>query len=81
MKREPTSVPKPTPAELELLRVLWARGPSTVREVGHALGDGVQIGYTSVLKFLQIMTAKSLVRRDEEPSARTSTRYVSLPIT
>jgi predicted transcriptional regulator len=58
---------KPTDAELAILRVLWARGPSTVREVFDALGgEGV---YTTVLKLLQIMTDKSLVRRDE--SART----------
>jgi predicted transcriptional regulator len=60
---------KPTPAELELLRVLWARGSSTVREVFDALGAARQIGYTSVLKTLQIMTAKGLVRRDESARA------------
>ncbi|HEU4411967.1 MAG TPA: BlaI/MecI/CopY family transcriptional regulator [Polyangiaceae bacterium] len=67
MKRE--APPKPTPAELELLRVLWARGPSTVREVCEALGETKSVGYTSVLKFLQIMTAKGLVRRDEAQRA------------
>jgi BlaI family penicillinase repressor len=61
--------PRPTPAELELLRVLWARGPSTVREVYEALGETKAVGYTSVLKFLQIMTAKGLVRRDEAQRA------------
>jgi predicted transcriptional regulator len=54
---------RPTDAELAILRVLWARGPSTVRQVFDALGGaGV---YTTVLKLLQIMTDKGLVRRDE----------------
>ena len=58
---------KPTDAELAILRVLWSRGPSTVREVAAAMGrDGA---YTTILKLLQIMTEKRLVRRDE--SART----------
>ncbi|HEX4270344.1 MAG TPA: BlaI/MecI/CopY family transcriptional regulator [Rhizomicrobium sp.] len=62
MKRQP---PKPTASELEILRVLWSRGPSTVREVLEALSGGKSPGYTGVLKLLQIMTAKGSVRRDE----------------
>jgi BlaI family transcriptional regulator, penicillinase repressor len=58
---------KPTDAELAILRVLWTRGPSTVREVAGAMGR--EGAYTTVLKLLQIMTDKGLVRRDE--SART----------
>ncbi len=58
---------KPTDAELAILRVLWVRGPSTVRQVAETMGRTA--GYTTVLKFLQIMTEKGLVRRDE--SART----------
>ncbi len=58
---------KPTDAELTILRVLWSRGPSTVREVAADLGR--EEAYTTVLKLLQIMTEKRLVRRDE--SART----------
>ena len=58
---------KPTDAELAILRVLWSRGPSTVREVFDALGG--EGAYTTVLKLLQIMTDKRLVRRDD--SART----------
>jgi BlaI family transcriptional regulator, penicillinase repressor len=54
---------KPTDAELGILRVLWARGPSTVRQIGEVLGR--EIGYTTVLKLLQIMTGKRLVVRDE----------------
>ena len=66
MKQTPQ---KPTAAELEILRVLWSRGPSTVREVYEALSEKKAMGYTSVLKFLQIMTAKRTVRRDETQRA------------
>jgi predicted transcriptional regulator len=62
MKRTP---PKPTAAELEILHVLWDRGPSTVRDVLDALNEKKEMGYTGVLKLLQIMTAKGMVRRDE----------------
>jgi len=58
---------RPTDAELAILRVLWSRGPSTVREVAESMGR--EGGYTTVLKLLQIMTEKRLVTRDE--SART----------
>jgi predicted transcriptional regulator len=58
---------KPTDAELGILRVLWTRGPSTVRQIAEVLGR--ETGYTTVLKLLQIMTEKRLVVRDE--SART----------
>src|SRR5262245_34359130 len=58
---------KPTDAELSILRVLWMRGPSTVRQVTEALGRDT--GYTTILKLLQIMTDKGLVARDE--SSRT----------
>jgi predicted transcriptional regulator len=54
---------RPTDAELAILRVLWARGPSTVRDVAEALGR--QNSYTTVLKLLQIMTEKRLVLRDD----------------
>jgi predicted transcriptional regulator len=54
---------RPTDAELAILRVLWTRGPSTVRQVAEAMGR--EAGYTTVLKLLQIMTEKKLVRRDE----------------
>jgi len=58
---------KPTNAELDILRVLWARGPSTVRDVARALAR--EDAYTTVLKLLQNMTEKRLVVRDE--SSRT----------
>jgi predicted transcriptional regulator len=61
--------PRPTPAELEILRVLWERGPSTVREVQESLGAARAAGYTTVLKLLQIMSEKGLVTRDEAARA------------
>jgi len=64
-----TAAPKPTPAELEILRVLWSRGPSTVREVQEALGPERGAGYTTVLKLMQIMAEKGLVARDERARA------------
>ena len=60
---------KPTASELEILRVLWSRGPSTVREVHDALSSKKSMGYTTVLKLLQIMTAKGTVRRNETQRA------------
>jgi BlaI family transcriptional regulator, penicillinase repressor len=60
---------KPTASELEILRVLWSRGPSTVREVYDSLREKKTLGYTSVLKLLQIMTAKGTVRRNETQRA------------
>ena len=60
---------KPTASELEILRVLWARGPSTVRDVHEALSANKSLGYTTVLKLLQIMTAKGIVRRNETQRA------------
>ena len=60
---------KPTASELEILRVLWERGPSTVRDVHEELREKKDLGYTTVLKLLQIMTAKGTVRRNEEQRA------------
>ena len=57
--------PRPTDAELAILRVLWARGPSTVRQVHDVLGRERAAAYTTALKLLQIMTEKGLVDRDE----------------
>jgi len=59
----------PTAAELEILQVLWTRGPPTVREVHEELSSGRPTGYTTTLKMLQIMAEKDLVRRDEKPRA------------
>jgi len=63
------SLQKPTAAELQILQVLWDRGASTVREVHDALNLEKTLGYTTVLKIMQIMTAKGLVRRDENQRA------------
>lgn len=60
---------KPTASELEILHVLWERGPSTVREVHQALNEKRPIGYTSVLKLMQIMTTKGSLRRNERQRA------------
>ena len=60
------STPRPTEAELEILGVLWRRGPSTVRDVHDALGN--RTGYTTILKLMQIMMDKGLLAR--EPQGR-----------
>ena len=62
-------LPRPTDAELEILKVLWRRGPSTVREVFETLGESKTTGYTTVLKLMQIMAEKGLVVRDESERA------------
>ena len=67
MKPEPKF--NPTPSELEILQILWTRGPSTVREIHDVLSKEKDVGYTSALKFLQIMTTKGLVTRSEEQRA------------
>jgi BlaI family transcriptional regulator, penicillinase repressor len=54
----------PTNAELDILRVLWQRGPSTVRDVHESFDHAKPVGYTTVLKLLQIMVEKGLVRRN-----------------
>jgi BlaI family transcriptional regulator, penicillinase repressor len=58
-------LPRPTDAELAILRVLWERGPSTVRQVQESLSGQRVIGYTTILKLMQIMADKGLVARDE----------------
>jgi BlaI family transcriptional regulator, penicillinase repressor len=57
--------PKPTDAELEILCVLWSRGPSTVREVHQIIAERKPAQYTTVLKQLQVMSDKGLVQRDD----------------
>jgi predicted transcriptional regulator len=58
--------PLPTDAELEILQVLWTRGPSTVRDVFEELRCTKPVGYTTILKLMQIMAEKGLLRRNEE---------------
>jgi len=55
---------KPTESELEILRVLWEKGPSTVREVHEILEQSKDAGYTTTLKLMQIMHEKGLLERD-----------------
>ena len=69
MLKDTPEPPRPTDHELELLTVLWDLGPSTVREVHEAVSRRRQTQYTTVLKFLQIMAEKGLVRRDETQRA------------
>ena len=73
-KRE---TPKPTESELELLGILWERGPVTVRELFEAVNRGRPVVYTGVLKLLQIMTEKGLVERDERGRAHVYRAAVS----
>jgi BlaI family penicillinase repressor len=62
-------LPRPTDAELEILTVLWSRGPSTVRDVHEITAKSKPTQYTTVLKLMQIMAEKGLLRRDEERRA------------
>ena len=68
-RRSQRRTARPTPAELGILRVLWKIGAGTVREIQEALADEEPTGYTTVLKFLQIMHGKGLVTRDESRRA------------
>lgn len=67
--RRSSEAPWPTAAELDILRVLWERGPVTVREVHEALYGDDGTSYTTSLKLLQIMHAKGLVERDDSQRA------------
>lgn len=69
MPEKPIHPPRPTDAELEILTVLWSRGPSTVREVHEDVARRKPTQYTTVLKTLQIMAEKGLVRRNEKQRA------------
>jgi BlaI family transcriptional regulator, penicillinase repressor len=59
------SAPAPTDAELDILRILWERGPSTVREVYEQVSAHKPVGYTTVLKQMQVMHAKGLLARSD----------------
>ena len=69
MKEAKRNLPKPTEAELELLRTLWDKGSASVRELFEVVSQQRALGYTSVLKTLQIMTEKGLVERTEAGKA------------
>ncbi|MBA3353901.1 MAG: BlaI/MecI/CopY family transcriptional regulator [Blastocatellia bacterium] len=64
-----TQATQPTPAELEILDILWERKKATVREVYEEISGRKATAYTTVLKLLQIMQAKGLVLRDEKDRA------------
>jgi predicted transcriptional regulator len=66
---KPESKSQPTPSELEILQILWSRGPSTVREIHDELSKEKDIGYTSALKLMQIMASKGIVDRLEDQRA------------
>jgi len=84
MPRRPS--PQPTEVELAILRALWDRGPSSVRQVHEALSGSRDTGYSTTLKMMQVMFDKGLLRRDEsvrpqvyrpaQPEARTQTQMV-----
>src|SRR5688572_28372506 len=66
MPRQPTKLPKPTPAELDLLRVIWRLGPSTVRDVHAArVRERPELTYATALRLMQVMHGKGLLIRDE----------------
>ena len=75
------TLPRPTDAELEILRVLWERGPSTVRQVHEALAGSRETGYTTALKLMQIMADKGLVTRDESSRTHVYAARVSQDVT
>lgn len=64
-----SATPQPTTAELRILQYLWTHGPATVREVHTGLFDPSEIGYTTILKLMQIMHDKGLLERDSTQRA------------
>jgi predicted transcriptional regulator len=68
---------KPTEAELEILHILWAIGPATVREVHEKLSVVKDAGYTTTLKLMQIMTEKNLLKRDTSSKTHIYTTNVN----
>lgn len=69
-------LPKPTEGELEILRIIWLQGPSTVRQVNEQLAKIKDVGYTTTLKIMQIMSDKGLVTRDT--GGKTHVYYTSV---
>jgi BlaI family transcriptional regulator, penicillinase repressor len=68
---------KPTDSELEILNILWEKGPSTVRAVHEVLGKTKDAGYTTTLKLMQIMHDKTLLKRDADKKSHVYTANVS----
>jgi len=71
------STPQPTDSELEILQLLWQQGPMTVREVNDKLNEKKEVGYTTTLKFMQIMLEKGLVIRNAEQRTHIYTANVT----
>ncbi len=72
-----TAIIKPTESELEILNILWEKGPCTVREVHEVLEQNKDAGYTTTLKLMQIMHEKSLLLRDASSKSHIYTANVS----
>jgi BlaI family transcriptional regulator, penicillinase repressor len=68
---------KPTESELEILNILWDKGPSTVRDVHEVLEQSKEAGYTTTLKLMQIMYEKKLLKRDTTAKSHVYTANVS----
>jgi BlaI family transcriptional regulator, penicillinase repressor len=68
---------KPTDSELEILNILWEKGPSTVRDIHEVLEKNKEAGYTTTLKLMQIMHEKGLVKRDERAKSHVYTANIS----
>ena len=68
---------KPTDSELEILQILWQKGPATVRSINDLLNQRREVGYTTTLKFMQIMFEKGLVTRVEDGRTHIYTAAVS----
>lgn len=77
MVRNRGNLPQPTKTELNILRILWVKGESTVREVHEALNEEEPSGYTTALKMLQVMHQKGLVKRDDSQRAHVYSAAVS----
>lgn len=67
---------RPTESEMEILQVLWEKGPSTVREVHDVLTETKDSGYTTTLKLMQIMNEKGLLKRNDETKTHVYTALV-----
>jgi len=77
IKMKKPKIPKPTESELSILRILWNRGPSTVREIWEQTSPEQKTGYTTVLKLMQIMYEKGLLTRDETERSHVYSARVS----
>lgn len=68
---------KPTESEIEILNILWTKGPCTVRDVHEVLAKSKDAGYTTTLKLMQIMHEKMLLKRDESARSHIYTANIS----